>query len=130
LPQKRHKLLGLVGAKREFWLFCVGDVLVARLTNGRLQTFGDTPKSAITALRRRLSAYLRVVQGDLTALAGDMTGLEAAGFVQQSAVGSRLLAKAGANLLGRTANERSLFISSRYPPKISPNTLAKTRRVG
>lgn len=64
---RRHQLLGLAGAKQEFWLFGAGELFAARLCNARLQAFGATPRDAIAALRKWLPAYLRMSQGSLPA---------------------------------------------------------------
>lgn len=63
---RRHKLLGLPGAKPSFWLFDAGDGFVARLCDARLQVLGATPKEAITALRKWLPSFQRI-QGVATA---------------------------------------------------------------
>lgn len=57
---RRHRLLGVTGARPQFWLFEDGARFTARLCSVRLQTFGATPGSAIEALRQCLIAYIHV----------------------------------------------------------------------
>jgi len=55
---RRHRLLGLPGARLQFWLFHDGAQFTARLCMRPLQAFGATAGSAIEALRRCTAQYL------------------------------------------------------------------------
>ncbi len=49
-PAKRHRLLGVASAPK-FWVFPWGGGFAARACEARIQTFGDTAREAIDALR-------------------------------------------------------------------------------
>lgn len=57
---RRHRLLGLKDAKPQFWIFQDGGRFTARLCTAKLQTFDETARGAIEALRRCLSLYIRL----------------------------------------------------------------------
>jgi len=57
---RRHRLLGVTGARLQFWIFHDGARFTARLCSVRLQAFGATPGNAIEALRQCSVAYIRV----------------------------------------------------------------------
>jgi hypothetical protein len=57
---RRHRLLGLPGARLQFWLFHDGARFTARLCMRPLQAFGATAGSAIEALRRCAAQYLHL----------------------------------------------------------------------
>ena len=57
---RRHRLLGVTGARPQFWLFEDGARFTARLCSVRLQAFGATPGSAIDALRKCVPQYIRL----------------------------------------------------------------------
>jgi hypothetical protein len=73
---RRHRLLGVTGARPQFWLFEDEARFTARLCKLRLQAFGTTAGSAIEALRQCLAAYIRVYgRNDLTDSPGVVTTL-------------------------------------------------------
>ena len=64
---RRHRLLGVTGARPKFWLFEDNNRSTARLCSLHLQAFGASAVGAIEAQRQCLIAYIRVYgQNDLT----------------------------------------------------------------
>jgi hypothetical protein len=49
---RHHRLLGLPGIKRRFWIFHDGEQFVARLATTRLQIFDASVRGAILSLRQ------------------------------------------------------------------------------